>query len=97
MGCTTSRDRMELNSSLSTVLLAAKGNGITILDGVHLNINDQEGFEVSCRQSSNMGFDGKTLIHPKVYKKRESLQSMSFPFFRPLNMQIKPLHQVKKK
>jgi citrate lyase subunit beta / citryl-CoA lyase len=33
---------------------------------VHLDLNDDEGFEDACRQAANMGFDGKTLIHPKT-------------------------------
>jgi citrate lyase subunit beta/citryl-CoA lyase len=33
---------------------------------VHLDLQDDEGFEFSCRQGAELGFDGKTLIHPKT-------------------------------
>src|SRR5262249_52485313 len=36
-----------------------------ILDGVHLDLSDEEGFALSCRQGRELGFDGKTLIHPR--------------------------------
>ena len=35
------------------------------LDGVHLDLDDEDGFAAACRQARDMGFDGKTLIHPK--------------------------------
>jgi citrate lyase subunit beta/citryl-CoA lyase len=38
--------------------------GIDILDGVFNDLNDPEGLERECVQARNMGFDGKTLIHP---------------------------------
>ena len=37
-----------------------------MLDGVHLDLSDEEGFAKACRQGREMGFDGKTLIHPKT-------------------------------
>ena len=37
-----------------------------ILDGVHLDLEYSTGFELSCRQGKEMGFDGKTLIHPST-------------------------------
>ena len=49
---------------LMTGVLAARTYGIDILDGVHNDIADAEGFERECRQGREMGFDGKTLIHP---------------------------------
>lgn len=38
----------------------------SVLDGVHLNLHDDEGFIASCQQGRALGFDGKTLIHPKT-------------------------------
>lgn len=38
---------------------------VAVLDGVHLNLNDLVEFEEHCEQGRDMGFDGKTLIHPK--------------------------------
>jgi citrate lyase subunit beta/citryl-CoA lyase len=53
-------------TSLGLCLLAARAHGLAILDGVHLDLNDEAGFEASCRQGLELGFDGKTLIHPKT-------------------------------
>lgn len=54
-----------LATARSLCLLAARARGLAILDGVHLELDDVEGFEVACRQGAAMGFDGKTLIHPR--------------------------------
>ena len=45
-------------------VLAARTYGIDILDGVYNDLSDPEGFERECAQARDMGFDGKTLIHP---------------------------------
>ncbi len=60
------RERLPMITSLGLCLLAARAAGIAILDGVHLDLADDEGFEYSCRQGKEQGFDGKTLIHPKT-------------------------------
>lgn len=57
--------RLPMLASLSICLLAARAARISIVDGVHLDLNDDEGFEASCRQGRELGFEGKTLIHPK--------------------------------
>jgi citrate lyase subunit beta/citryl-CoA lyase len=49
---------------LSTCVLAAHAYGIDVLDGVYNDIADTEGFSAECAQGRDMGFDGKTLIHP---------------------------------
>jgi len=49
---------------LATVLLAAREAGVDVLDGVHNDVRDLAGFEAECRQGADMGFDGKTLVHP---------------------------------
>ncbi len=58
-------DRLPMLTSLSLCILAARAYGLAILDGVHLDLDDADGFERSCRQGLELGFDGKTLIHPK--------------------------------
>lgn len=60
------RERLPMLTSLGLCVLAARAAGIAILDGVHLDLNDDEGFKYSCRQGRELGFDGKTLIHPKT-------------------------------
>ncbi|MEM9070354.1 MAG: CoA ester lyase [Myxococcota bacterium] len=57
--------RLPLLLSLGQCLLAARAAGLAILDGVHLDLADADGFAASCRQGAELGFDGKTLIHPK--------------------------------
>ncbi|MBC8337337.1 MAG: CoA ester lyase [Rhodospirillales bacterium] len=64
--CAHTPDRLPFLTSLGLCMLAARSAGIVILDGVHLNLNDDGGFEYSCKQGAEMGFDGKTLIHPKT-------------------------------
>ena len=56
--------RMETHTALSLAVLAARAYGLCVLDGVHLSLDDQVGLEQSCIQGRDMGFDGKTLIHP---------------------------------
>ncbi|MFT4620881.1 MAG: (3S)-malyl-CoA thioesterase [Dinoroseobacter sp.] len=57
-------DRFALITSLSLCLLAAKAEGIAIVDGVYNAFKDDEGLRAECEQGRDMGFDGKTLIHP---------------------------------
>ncbi len=64
--CAHTRDRLPFITSLGLCMLAARAAGIAILDGVHLDLEDDEGFEYVCRQGAELGFDGKTLIHPKT-------------------------------
>ena len=61
--------RLPLLTSLGISLLAARAYGLAILDGVYLNLDDDEGFAASCQQGKELGFDGKTLIHPKTVAK----------------------------
>ncbi len=60
------RIRLPMLTSLGLAILAARAHGLAILDGVHLDLADDEGFAASCRQGKELGFDGKTLIHPKT-------------------------------
>ena len=56
--------RAPLLTALSLALLAARRAGVAILDGVWNDVQDLEGFAAECRQGRDLGFDGKTLIHP---------------------------------
>lgn len=58
--------RIPFMFSLEICILAAKAAKIAVLDGVHLDLNDDEGFHASCVQGKELGMDGKTLIHPKT-------------------------------
>src|SRR6186713_2881874 len=56
--------RQPLLSGLGLCLLAARAAGKVILDGVYNDIKDEAGFLAECQQGKELGFDGKTLIHP---------------------------------
>jgi citrate lyase subunit beta/citryl-CoA lyase len=56
--------RQPLLTGLGLALLAARANGLAILDGVYNDVKNLEGFAAECAQGRQMGFDGKTLIHP---------------------------------
>jgi citrate lyase subunit beta/citryl-CoA lyase len=57
--------RLPMITALGLCLLAGRAFGLTLLDGVHLDLADEEGYIASCEQGRELGFDGKTLIHPK--------------------------------
>jgi (3S)-malyl-CoA thioesterase len=57
-------DRLPMLTSLSICLLAAKAEGLVIVDGVYNAFKDEDGLIEECAQGRDMGFDGKTLIHP---------------------------------
>lgn len=56
--------RLPMLTSLSLSILAARAEGLAILDGVYLDLQDTVGFRDACVQGLEFGFDGKTLIHP---------------------------------
>ncbi|MBL4766993.1 MAG: CoA ester lyase [Rhodobacteraceae bacterium] len=57
-------DREPMLTGLGLCLLAAKAEGLVIVDGVYNAYKDDDGLAVECAQGRDMGFDGKTLIHP---------------------------------
>ena len=57
-------DRLPLITSLGLCVLAAKTHGCAIIDGVYNAFKDDDGLRAECAQGRDMGFDGKTLIHP---------------------------------
>ena len=69
--------RLPVLTSLSLCLLAARAFGLAILDGVHLDLADDDGFAEACVQGKELGFDGKTLIHPKTIAKANEVFSPS--------------------
>ena len=56
--------RAPILGALSTAVLAARATGTQVLDGVYNDVKDVDGFRAECAQGRQMGFDGKTLIHP---------------------------------
>ena len=57
-------DRLPLIAGLGLCVLAAKAHGCAIIDGVYNAFKDDDGLKAECEQGRDMGFDGKTLIHP---------------------------------
>ena len=64
MRCRPDAARTPLQPALTLAVLAARAYGIAILDGVYNDIPDLEGLARECRQGADLGFDGKSLIHP---------------------------------
>jgi citrate lyase subunit beta / citryl-CoA lyase len=56
--------RAPLMPWLATAIAAARAYGLVVLDGVYNDLADAEGFASECAQARDMGFDGKTLVHP---------------------------------
>jgi citrate lyase subunit beta / citryl-CoA lyase len=73
LGIAQSSARLPLMTSLGLCLLAAKAHGKIILDGVHLDLDDEAGFAEQCMQGRELGFDGKTLIHPKTIERANAV------------------------
>ena len=57
--------RLPVITSLNLCVLAARAYQLLVLDGVYLDLEDAAGFSASCEQGLELGFDGKSLIHPK--------------------------------
>jgi citrate lyase subunit beta / citryl-CoA lyase len=57
-------DRLPLVHSLSHVLLAARAHDRACVDGISTDLKDMQSFEYACRLARDLGFDGKTLVHP---------------------------------
>jgi citrate lyase subunit beta/citryl-CoA lyase len=58
-------DRGAISASLQLIVLAARATGIPAFDGVFNDLEDIEGFAAECAEGRSLGFDGKSLIHPK--------------------------------
>ncbi len=59
------RTRLPLITSLNLCVLAARAYQLVVLDGVYPDLDDAAGYTAACEQGLELGFDGKTLIHPK--------------------------------
>ncbi|MBL8772437.1 MAG: CoA ester lyase [Phenylobacterium sp.] len=64
MRCRLTVGREPLMAALSLSVMSARAHGLAILDGVFNEIADAEGLALQCAQAADLGFDGKTLIHP---------------------------------
>lgn len=64
LNCRFRADRMQLQTALQTMLLAARAYDVVAIDGVYNQFKDDDGLRGECEQGRDLGFDGKTLIHP---------------------------------
>jgi (3S)-malyl-CoA thioesterase len=64
LGARARADRLPLMAALGTCLMAARAEGKLIVDGVFNAFRDETGLRAECEQGRDMGFDGKTLVHP---------------------------------
>ena len=64
LNCRFRADRLPLQAALQTVLLAARAEGVIAIDGVYNQFKDAVGLQLECEQGRDLGFDGKSLIHP---------------------------------
>ncbi len=65
LGARPGPERASVLPFLCLAVAAARAHGLAVLDGVHNELDDAEGFARQCRQAAELGFDGKTLIHPR--------------------------------
>jgi citrate lyase subunit beta / citryl-CoA lyase len=64
MRCAVVKERSPILPALTLAVIAARSHGLSILDGVWTDITDLGGLEHECAQGRDLGFDGKSLIHP---------------------------------
>ncbi|QPM90664.1 HpcH/HpaI aldolase/citrate lyase family protein [Pseudooceanicola algae] len=64
LGCRSRSDRLPMQMALQTMLMAARAHGVIAADGVYNQFKDEDGLRAECEQGRDLGFDGKTLIHP---------------------------------
>jgi citrate lyase subunit beta/citryl-CoA lyase len=63
-GVRVTPDRRFLLPWLTQIVLSARAGGLDALDGVSNDFRDLDAFAAECAQGRDLGFDGKTLIHP---------------------------------
>ncbi|OUS22500.1 CoA ester lyase [Rhodobacterales bacterium 59_46_T64] len=64
LNCRARADRLPMMMALQQILLAARAHNVIAIDGVYNQYKDEEGLKVECDQGRDLGYDGKTLIHP---------------------------------
>ena len=69
LGGRATPDRLAVLPSLGLCLLAARAHGLAALDGVHMDLSDDAGLKAACQQGRDLGFDGKTLIPPRPWRR----------------------------
>ncbi|AXQ92408.1 (3S)-malyl-CoA thioesterase [Cereibacter azotoformans] len=89
-------DRLALQTGLGLCLLAARAHGLTIVDGVYNAFKDEDGLRAECEQGRDMGFDGKTLIHPAQLEIANEVFSPSSAEIELANRQIAAFEEAER-
>ena len=63
--CAHPADRAPMHYALQRCVMVARAFELCVIDGVHMNIDDEASLIAACKQGRDLGFDGKSLIHPK--------------------------------
>lgn len=79
--------RWNMQFALNQVVTAGRAYQKIVLDGVYINLKDEEGLRLECRQGRELGFDGKTLIHPNTVEVANEI-------FSPTPSEIEHAHRV---
>lgn len=87
--CAHPTDRWPMLTALQMCVLAARASGLVALDGIHVDLDNEKGLEIACRQGKDLGFDGKTLIHPKQI-------SIANAVFAPSSAEVEHAHRLVK-
>lgn len=87
-------DRLPMMTGLGLCLLAAKAHKIAIIDGVYNAFKDEEGLSLECEQGRDMGFDGKTVIHPAQLAIANAIFSPSDEDLELAHRQIRAFEEV---
>jgi citrate lyase subunit beta/citryl-CoA lyase len=77
MRCRLTTGREALLGVLSRAVITARAHGLMPLDSTFADFQDPAGFEDQCRQGADLGFDGKSLIHPSQIEPANRLFSPS--------------------
>lgn len=93
----TKSDRLPLIFALQHCLMAARAAGVIVLDGVYNAFKDAEGLKQECCQGRDMGFDGKTLIHPSQIEITNQVFSPSEEEIDLAKRQIKAYEEAQEK
>lgn len=89
-----SSDRKALLGSLNHIVLVSRAYELLCLDGVFNFLDDEEGFKESCLQGRELGFDGKTLIHPRQIDIANEVFSPTLAQIKEAKLKIKEFERV---